>query len=101
PFAVKRRAAGGAADEKALGPHVLRGPDEVADPLETEHRIEDVKRNHVDSVCAVSRASGVEARHRAGLSDAFFENLAADGFFVFGDLLGIDRLVKLAHVRVN
>ena len=47
-FAVERGAAGGAAEQEALGPAVGGGPDQVADPLEAEHRVVDEQRNHVD-----------------------------------------------------
>jgi hypothetical protein len=36
-FAVERRPPRGAAQQKALGPHIGGGPNQVADPLETEH----------------------------------------------------------------
>src|ERR1051326_8931267 len=44
PFAVERGPAGRRAEQKALRLAVGRRPDEVADALEAEHRIEDVKQ---------------------------------------------------------
>ena len=75
-FAVERRAAGGAAEHEALGPRVGRRPNQVADPLEAEHRVVDEHRDHVHAVRRVSRAGGDERRHRARLGDPFFEELA-------------------------
>ncbi len=60
-FAVERGATGGAAEQEAFGPHVGRGPDQIADPLEAEHRVVDEERNHVDAVRAIGRAGGIEA----------------------------------------
>ena len=82
PFAGERRAAGGAAEQEARGARVGGGPDQVADPLEAEHRVVDEERNHVDAVRGVGGAGGDERRHRAGFGDAFFENLAVLRFLV-------------------
>ena len=100
-FAVERGAAGGAAHHEALHPHVGAGPDQVADALEAEHRIEDEERDHVDAVRGVGRARGDERRHRAGFVDALFEDLAVGRFLVVEQRVAIDRLVELAAVRVD
>ena len=47
---VQSRAAGGAAEEKSSGATVASGPRKVTDALETEHRVEDVERQHRDVV---------------------------------------------------
>ena len=44
PFAGQRRPAGGAAEHEAAGARIGGRPDQVADPLEAEHRIEDEER---------------------------------------------------------
>ena len=75
-FAVQRRAAGGGAEQKTAGAHVAGGPDQIADPLEAEHRIENVERNHVHAVGRVGGAGGDEGGHRAGFGDAFFQDLS-------------------------
>ena len=77
------------------------GPDQVADPLEAEHRVVDEHRNHVHAVRRVGRARRDERRHRARFGDAFFEQLAVFRFLVERELIGIDRLVELADVRVD
>ncbi len=46
-------------------------------------------------------AGGDERRHRAGLVDAFLENLPVDRLAVVEHVVGIDRLVELADVRVD
>ena len=81
-FAVERGAAGRAAEHEALGPRVGGGPDQVADPLEAEHRVVDEHRDHVHAVRRVGGAGGDERRHRAGFGDAFFEQLAVFRFLV-------------------
>jgi hypothetical protein len=74
PFAVQRRAAGGATQEEAARAHVARRPREVADPLEPEHRVEDVERDHLHAVSSTtSRRRSVA--HPAGLVDAFLQDL--------------------------
>ena len=47
PFAGERRAAGRAAEQEAAGPRIGGRPDQVADPLEAEHRVEDEERDRV------------------------------------------------------
>ena len=75
-LAAERRSARGRADQKAARPLVGSGPDEVADALEAEHRIEDEERQHRLVVHAVRRRRGDPRGERAGLIDAFFEQLA-------------------------
>jgi hypothetical protein len=57
-FAAERCPPGGCANEKAARPLVGGGPDQVADALETEHRIENIKGEHRDVVDAVGRGGG-------------------------------------------
>ena len=64
-FAGQRGAAGGAAQQEALPRASANGPDEVAHALESEHRIVDEERNHLDPVVGVGRAGRRERRHRA------------------------------------
>src|SRR5579862_291486 len=49
-------AAGGRAEKESTRLTVARSPDEVADALKAEHRIEDVEGHHVDAVVAVGGA---------------------------------------------
>ena len=75
-LAVEGRASGGAAEQEAAGAAVGGGPDEVTDPLISEHRVVDVERDHLLVVRAVGRGRGDERGHRACLGDALFEDLA-------------------------
>ncbi len=73
----------------------------IAHALEAEHRIVDEERNHLHAVVRVGRAGGRERRHRAGLGDAFFQNLAVLRFLVVQEHLGVVRLVELALAGVD
>ena len=68
-------AAGRAAQQEAAAAHVAGGPDQVADPLEAEHRVIDEERDHAHAVAGMRGAGGDERRHRAGLGDPFLEDL--------------------------
>ena len=100
-FAVERGAAGRRAEQKALGPDVARQPEQIADALRAEHRVVNVKRNHRHAVRGVARARRDERRHRTGLGDAFFENLAVLRFVIIKQRFAVHRLVKLALGRIN
>src|SRR5206468_7565770 len=92
---VESRAAGGGADQEAAGAGVVGCPDEIADPLEAEHRIEDEEREHRLRPRRVGGAGGGEAGHRAGLGDALLEDLALLALAVGEQELGVDGLVAL------
>ena len=96
PLAEQRRASGGGRHQEAARPGVGGLPDEVADPLETEHRIEREERQHRHAAGGVRRAGGDEARHRAGLGDALLEDLPLDRLGVAEQQVVVDRLVLLA-----
>ena len=100
-LAVQRRPPRGAAEQEAARPHVAGRPDQVADPLEAEHRVVDVERDRVDRVRRVRRARGDERRHRSGLGDPLFEDLPVLGFLVVEQLIAVDRVVQLAGRRVD
>ena len=96
-LAVERRAAGGAADQEAARTHVAGGPDEIADALEPEHRVEDEERDHLHAVRRVRRRGGDPRRHRAGFVDAFLQDLAGLVFAVPHQLIGVLRSVELTE----
>jgi hypothetical protein len=98
-LAVERGAPGCAADEEAARPGVARGPCQVPDPLEPEHRVEDVERDHRLAVVGVGRGGGDPRGHRARLADARLEDLALPVLPVVHELLGVLGLVELAHLR--
>ena len=76
PFAVERGAPAGAPEQEATRLHVTGRPGQIADALEAEHRVVDVKRNHDAVVRRVRRRRGDPAAHAAGLVDAFLQDLA-------------------------
>ena len=100
-FAIEGRAAGCAADQKAARPHVARGPGEIADALETEHRIVDVEGDHRHIRGRIGCARGDERSHRAGLVDALLKDLAFRILAVIHELIGVLRPIKLADLAEN
>ena len=100
-FARERGTPGSSTQEKASNAHICGGPNEVGDALESEHGVENKKRNGVDSVSGVSGAGGDKRRHGARLGDSFFQNLAVFGFFVVEQSLHVHRLVALADTGIN
>ena len=101
PFAGERGAAGGPPEEEAARARIAGGPDQVAYPLEAEHRVIDEERDRVDAVRRVGGARRDERRHRSGFRDPFLENLAVGGFLVIEERIHVDRLVHLPGVRVD
>ncbi len=100
-LAVQRRAPGGAAEQEAAAAHVARGPREIADALQSEHRVVDVERDHRQVVGAVRRRRRDPRAHRARLVDAFLQHLARLVLAVVHQLIGVLRLVELPHRRVD
>ena len=60
PFAVKRGAAGGAADQKTAAARVSGGPRQVAHALKAKHRIKNVKRDHRHVVGLYEDAAAIQ-----------------------------------------
>ena len=92
---VERRPPRGRAAHEAPAPRIAEGPDLIARSLESEHRIEDVERQHRLAVRRVARARGGERGHRARLGDALLEHLAVLRLAIGEQRLGVDRLVPL------
>src|SRR6266508_596249 len=67
------RARAGAAQEEAPGTDVAGRPGQVADPLEAEHRVVDVERDHRGVARRVRRGGGDPAGHGPRLVDALLE----------------------------
>ena len=91
----------GAAHQEAARAQVAGRPDEIADALEPEHRVEDEERDHLLAVRRVRRRGGHPRRDRAGFVDAFLQNLARLVFAVPHQLIGVLRPVELAERRVH
>ena len=98
-LAVQRGAARRAAEQKAARAHVARRPDQVADALESEHRIVDIERQHRLAVIGVRSGGGDPVGHAARFVDALLQYLPALVFLVEHQLIGILRRVELTHLR--
>ncbi len=96
-FAVERGAAGSAPEQEAARAGIACRPGEVADALETEHRIENVERNHRNAVRAVGGSGGDPRRHATSFADALLQNLPVFVFLVEHQLVGVLGCVELPH----
>src|SRR5438874_4745424 len=92
---------GSTAEQKATYSFIRRRPDEIANALKSEHRIEDEKRNSVDAVLRIRRSGSDERTHRAGFRDAFFQNLAVLRLLVIKESVHVYGLVQLADTGVD
>ncbi len=100
-FAVERRAAGRAAEQKSARAHVAGRPSEVADALKPEHRVEDEERQRLHAVGRVRRPRRDPRAHRAGFGDPFLKDLAGFVLAIPHQLIGVLRPVELTDVRVD
>ena len=100
-LAGQRRAPGGGAHQEAATARVPERPHLVAGPLEPEHRVEDVERDHRQAVRRVGRAGRLEAGHRARLGDPLLEDLAVGRLAIGEDEVRVDRRVALPERRVD
>ena len=57
-FSGERGSSGDTAQHKTFRHHVAGGPYQVADALDSKHRVKQVKRNRIDSVGCVSGSRG-------------------------------------------
>ncbi len=95
----ERGAARGGAEHEAARHLVRRRPQAVARALESEHRVEDVDRDHRLALRRVGRADRRERRRGTRLVDALVQDLALLGLLVGEHQVGVHRGVRLA-VRV-
>ena len=100
-LAGERRAAGGRAEQEAAAALVAERPDEIADALEAEHRIEDEERDHRLTPRRVRGPDGGHRRHRAGLGDPLLEDATVLRLAVREQEARVDRLVALPDRRVD
>src|SRR5690606_21263901 len=101
PLARERRPPGRAADQETARLHVAAGPAAIPAPLEAEHRIEEIERDHLHAVIAVRRAGRGPGTERARLVDAFLQDLALLVLAVVRELIGVLRRVELTERRIN
>ena len=100
-FTGQGSAASSSAEEEAAGHLVSGSPHGVTGALETEHRVEDVQRNHRLAVSGVGGTSCDELGHGTGLVDALVHDLAVDCLTVGQHEVMVDRGVVLAVAVVN
>src|SRR5580700_9789297 len=100
-LARKRSAPSRATTQETLTARIAKRPDQIADALETEHRIVDEERNHLHLVVGVGGARRRERRHGAGFGDAFLQNLPVLRFLVIQEHFGVVRLVELSLAGVD
>ena len=101
PFAIQSRPASGTTEQKAFGHHVSCRPDQVTDPLKTEHRIEDIKRNSADAEGGVGRARSDKRGNSPSLANAFLQNLPINRLAIAVQGLCINRCVTLSVRGIN
>ena len=82
-------------------PAFARQPHQVADALESEHRVIDIEWHQVTAMGCVGGARRHKRGHRARLGDSLFKNLPVLGFIIEEQRLPIDGLVKLPLRRVD
>src|ERR1019366_9193805 len=95
-FAGERRAPGRAAHQKASCLTVARRPHEIADSLETEHRIINIERHHPHAMVRVRRRGSEPGAQATRLIDAFLENLPLFVLAIENELVGVLRRVELS-----
>ena len=100
-LAVERGAPGGAAQEEAARLHVARRPRQVADPLEAEHRVIDIERDHDAVVRRIRRRRRDPGTERARLVNALLQELPVRRLAVIHHLVLVDRNVFLAFGCVD
>ena len=100
-FAVECGATRRRTDQKTTGLGVPRRPGQVADALEAEHGIENVKRDHREPAGGVGGGMGQPGRKSAGFVDALLHDLPLDILLVKHDLAGILWRVTLTHGRID
>src|SRR5215471_14353429 len=101
PFTGERRAASRGPQQKTTATHIRRRPNEIANTLEAKHGVVNKEWYGVNPMRRIGCTGSDERRHRTGFGNPFFEKLAVGGFLVIDQRVTIDRLVQLAHVRVD
>ena len=100
-FTVQRRATCRCTEQESTRTHVRRLPCTVTNALETEHRIVDVERHHLQVVRRVRRCRRHPRCERTCFRNAFFKHLTCSIFAVVHQLIAINWLILLAQWRVD
>src|SRR5215831_6435045 len=101
PFTGERRAAGRGSQQKTTAAHIRRRPNQIANALKAKHGVVDEEWYRVNPMRRIGCTGSDERRHRPGFGNTFFEKLAVGRFLIVDQRVTIDRLVQLAHVRVD
>ena len=100
-LACKRGAASRGTEQEAARTLVAGRPDEVTDPLEPEHRIEDVERHHRHAMVRIGRTRRDPRTHRAGLVDPLLEDLPFLVLAIRHELVGVLRHIELTDRGID
>ncbi|MNG17383.1 hypothetical protein D3C84_1013650 [compost metagenome] len=94
-LSTQGRAAGSSPQQQTTGTLVSGSPDQIADALETEHRVVDVHRQHRFAVHRIRRCRRHPGGNRPGFGDPLLQQLTVTGFLVRQQRAGILGLVAL------
>ena len=94
-------ASSSAADQEPAAAHIARCPNQVADALESEHRVVNKKRDRIDPVIGIGSPGGDKRAHRSGFGNALFKDLTVFRFLVIKQRRHVDRFIELAYAGIN
>ena len=100
-LAQQRGAPGGGPQQEAACPGVTGQPDQVAHPLEAEHRVEGEEGGHGHPPGGMGGGGGDPRGHRPGLGDPLLQDLPVAGLLVGEQQVVVHRLVELAARGVD
>ena len=95
-FAIQCCTAGCTTQQETACMHIACCPCQVANALETEHRVVDVERNHGKVVVCVAGRSSNPVSHSTWFVNTFLQDLTVNRFFIEHQLVFILRGVLLA-----
>ena len=95
-FTVQGRTTGSTAQQEAARVHIAGSPCQVADTLETEHRIVNVERNHREVAVGIAGRRCNPVSHRARLVNTFLQDLTVNRLFIEHQLVFVLRGILLA-----
>ena len=76
--------------------HIAGSPCQVANTLETEHRVVNVERNHREVAVGIAGRCSNPVSHRAWLVNTFLQDLTVNRLFIEHQLVFVLRGVLLA-----
>src|SRR3989338_3515199 len=98
-FAVQGSPSGGAPEQKSLGFDVACRPDQIAYPLKTKHRVEDIKRDRIESEIGIGGPGSNKRTHRSRLRDPLFQDLSVHRLLIIEQGFTVHRFVQLTLRR--